>query len=80
MADDTVPDADAAEQDAPVAGGQPDREDLGSMGERPEADVLEQATVVSTEQAARRPTIRDDVPEADAWEQAIEEPLDDERD
>lgn len=77
--DDIVPDADAAEQDAPVVTGPSDREDVGVIGERPEADVLEQSVAVSTEQATRRPAIRDDVPEADAWEQAIEEPLDDER-
>jgi hypothetical protein len=58
---------------------QPDIEPVETIGERPEADVLEQATLVRAEQAARRPVIRDDVPEADAWEQSIEEPIDDER-
>ena len=80
MADDpTVPDADAAEQDAPVDAEPPAMDRVDVIGERPEADVLEQAAIVRSEQAATRPTIRDDVPEADAWEQAMEAPLDDDR-
>jgi hypothetical protein len=79
--DNTAPRADEAEQDAPVSGEPPTKEQVDLVGDRPEADVLEQAAIVRTEQAARHPRVADDVPEADAWEQAIEAPLDeDERD
>jgi hypothetical protein len=71
-----VPDAD---EDQVVDEDAPEREPVESVGDRPEADVLEQAAVVHTEQDVRRPTLRHDVPEADAWEQSIEEPLEDDR-
>ena len=74
-----VPEADAEEQDEVVDEDGPELERVESIGDRPEADVLEQAVVVHTEQDVRTPTRRDDVPEADAWEQAIEEPLEDDR-
>jgi hypothetical protein len=77
MTDEHVPDADAEEQDMAVDEEAPTVERVDSVGDRPEADVLEQAMVVRAEQNLRSPTRRDDVPEADAWEQAIEEPLDD---
>jgi hypothetical protein len=80
MTDEFVPDADAGEQDVVVDDEAPAVERVDAVGDRPEADVLEQSMVVRAEQALRSPTRRDDVPEADAWEQAIEEPLgDDER-
>lgn len=74
-----VPQADAEDQSEVVDEDGPELEPVESIGERPEADVLEQAAVVRTEQEVRRPTQRDDVPEADAWEQSIEEPLGDDR-
>lgn len=74
-----VPEADAEEQDEVVDEDGPELERVESIGDRPEADVLEQAVVVHTEQDVRTPTRRDDVPEADAWEQSIEEPLEDDR-
>lgn len=76
MTDDFVPGVDAEEQDAPVDGEAPLVEPVERVGDRPEADVLEQAMVVRAEQDVRSPTRRDDVPEADAWEQSIEAPLD----
>jgi hypothetical protein len=79
MDDALVPGADAAEQDPVVEEDAPEREPVESVGERPEADVLEQAAVVRTEQDIRMPNRRHDVPEADAWEQSIEEPLEDDR-
>ena len=79
MDDRFTPDADAAEQDPTIDGDAPELIVPAVAGERPEADVLEQSTVVRTEQAVRHPTVRDDVPIADAWEQSIEEPLDEER-
>jgi hypothetical protein len=72
-------DTDDAEGDETVAGDAPALVAPESVGERPEADVLEQSAVVETEQTVRRPTVRDDVPIADAWEQSIEEPLDEDR-
>ena len=72
-------DTEADALDPPVAREAPERERVELTGERPEADALEQAAVVRTEQDVRRPSLRDDVPAADAWEQAIEEPLDDDR-
>ncbi len=78
MSDRLVPD-DGAEQDPPVDEEAPEVEPVGSVGDKPEADMLEQAAVVRTEQELHRPSRGDDVPEADAWEQAIEEPIDDER-
>lgn len=77
--DDAVPAADAAEQDTVVAGEQPAEEEIGVVGERPEADVIEQRMLVRTEQSARRPDLGAEVPEADAWEQAIEEPFDEDQ-
>lgn len=74
-----VPDVDASQQDPVVENDAPELEPVDSVGERPEADVLEQAAVVRTEQDFRRPTRRHDVPEADAWEQSIEEPIEDDR-
>lgn len=70
-------DADAAEQDAPVAAEPPARDRVDTVGDRPEADVLEQAAVVQAEQFADPPDRRAEVPEADAWEQSIGEPVDD---
>lgn len=70
---------DAAEQDPTVDEDAPARVLPEEVGDRPEADMLEQSVVVETEQAVRRPTVRDDVPIADAWEQSIEEPLDEDR-
>lgn len=75
--DDAVPAADAAEQETAIAGEQPVEDEIGAVGDRPEADVIEQRRLVRTDQAARRPDIGAEVPEADAWEQAIEEPFDD---
>ena len=78
MADhDIAPDADVAEQAATVYGDEPEEEPIGLVGDRPEGDVLEQSRAVRTEQATRRPDLGAEVPEADAWEQAIEAPLDD---
>jgi hypothetical protein len=77
MTDEFVPDADADEQDRAVNGEAPLVEPVGGVGDRPEADVLEQSIVVRAEKDIRSPTRRDDVPEADAWEQSIEAPLDD---
>ena len=74
-----TPDTVAAEDDRTVADDAPAVVAPEAVGERPEADVLEQSAVVETEQAVRRPTVRDDVPIADAWEQSIEEPLDEDR-
>lgn len=76
MDDRLTPAADAEERDPAVDGDAPAVVHVEAVGDRPEADVLEQAAVVETEQAVRRPTVRDDVPIADAWEQSIEEPLD----
>jgi hypothetical protein len=70
--------ADASEQQIPVDERPPQLDEVPEVGDRPEADVLEQAAVVSTEQAARPPTIPADVPQADALEQSIDEPIDDE--
>jgi hypothetical protein len=75
--DDLVPGPDAEEQDMPVDDEAPLVEPVGGVGDRPEADVLEQSMVVRTAKDVRPPTRRDDVPEADAWEQSIEAPLDD---
>jgi hypothetical protein len=44
----------------------------------PEADALEQAREVVPPPRRGRPAIDPEVPEADAWEQSIEVPLDDE--
>ena len=66
----------ADEDDPTVDEDAPELVTPDAVGEKPEADVLEQSAVVETEQAVRRPTVRDDVPIADAWEQSIEEPLD----
>jgi hypothetical protein len=77
---DIAPDADVAEQQAAVDGDEPAEEHIASVGDRPEADVLEQSRSVHTEQAARHPDLGAEIPEADAWEQAMEVPLDDERD
>lgn len=77
----TVPEAneaDASEQQAVVDEQPPQFDERREVGDRPEADVLEQAAVVRTGQAARRPTIPADVPQADALEQSIDEPIDDE--
>lgn len=75
--DDAVPAADAAEQETVVAGEQPAAPELGTVGDRPEADAIEQRMPVRPEQTARRPDLGAEVPEADAWEQAIEAPFDD---
>lgn len=77
--DDGIPDAELDDHDSPVDAEHPAMARVGALGERPEADALEQATLVRTEQAVHRPVVRDDVPEADAWEQSIEEPIDDDR-
>jgi hypothetical protein len=77
MSDPFVPGGDPAEQDTAVDEEAPELEPVESVGERPEADVLEQAAVVRTEQQLHRLPRRDDVPEADAWEQSIEAPIDD---
>lgn len=77
VSDRMVPEADAAEQDTVVDEEAPEVERLDAVGDKPEADVLEQATVVRTEQEFRPPSRRDDVPEADAWEQSIGAPIDD---
>lgn len=71
--------ADSVDRDPPVDDEAPELEPVDVVGERPEADVLEQAVVVRTEQELRRPSRGAEVPEADAWEQSIEEPIDDER-
>jgi hypothetical protein len=76
VTDEFVPESDD-EQDPAVDEEAPTVERVETVGDRPEADVLEQAMVVRSEQDVRSPTRRDDVPEADAWEQAIEAPLDD---
>ena len=78
MSDDFGPGADTPAEDEPVDEDAPKVERVDAVGDRPEADVLEQAMVVRAEQDVRAPTRRDDVPEADAGEQAIEEPLDEE--
>ena len=72
-------DTEADALDPTVGREVPGREPVEVTGERPEADAIEQATMVRTEQDVRRPSWRDDVPAADAWEQSIEEPLDDDR-
>lgn len=77
MTDEYAPNADAEEQDRTVDEDAPLVEPLTGVGDRPEADVLEQSMVVRAEQNVRSPARRDDVPEADAWEQSIEAPLDD---
>ena len=74
--DDGVPEADGDQPDLVVGEEPPEIQPPQALGERPEADVLEQTTLVRADQAVRRPVIRDDVPEADAWEQSIEEPID----
>lgn len=79
MSDALVPESEGPDQDPPVDEEAPGIEPVESVGERPEADVLEQATVVRTEQELHRPSRRDDVPEADAWEQSIEAPIDDDQ-
>lgn len=77
MTDEFVPSADTDEQDRTVDEEAPVAEPVAGVGDRPEADVLEQSMVVRAEQNVHAPTRRDDVPEADAWEQSIEAPLDD---
>ena len=73
---DPVPEADAIEQDRAV---EEESDDLpGSVGDRPEADAIEQARPVGEERAVRSSSQRDEVPEADWFEQSIVEPLDDE--
>ena len=65
--DETVPDADAFEQERP-AGYEPDESPPRIPDEAPEADVVEQAADVSVVGKRRRE--RDpEVPDADAWEQ-----------
>jgi hypothetical protein len=72
--DEPVPERDAREQSenpdvAPV--------DLPEgVGEKPEADALEQAHPVERDRVRVIPPGRDDVPEADWLEQSVVEPLD----
>ena len=49
------------------------------MGERPEADVLEQAELVEEQQSVQRSPRPPDVSEADWLEQSVTESLDDDR-
>jgi len=74
--DEPIPEADAIEQDLAVE--QRSDELPDSVGDRPEADVIEQARPVTEERSVRSPSERGEVPEADWFEQSIVEPLDDE--
>ena len=73
MSDAEVPDADAAEQAAPVqAEPVPDAGGAGSTDpEVPGADALEQSEVVERGAGAVPPAIGLEVPAADAQEQAM---------
>jgi hypothetical protein len=74
--DEPVPEADAIERERAV---EERSDDLpGSVGDRPEADAIEQARLVAEERAVRSSSERGEVPEADWIEQSIVEPLDDE--
>jgi hypothetical protein len=77
--DDPIPQADALEQhEEPER--EPDRPEWPDhLGDRPEADTLEQSMTVEEEQVLEPGQRRDDVPEADWLEQSIGEPVDEER-
>jgi hypothetical protein len=71
-----VPEADAVEQEVKVEEGWDHLP--ASVGDRPEADAIEQARPVAEERTLRSSSERGEVPEADWIEQSIVEPLDDE--
>ncbi len=76
-------DADLQEQredadGAPEGDGGPGTVLAGGLGDRPEADVLDQAAEVAGTHPRRPGERADDVPEADWLEQAIAEPPDEE--
>jgi hypothetical protein len=81
-ADQVVPEADAFEQDQALVEGAAALP--RSIGDKPEADVIEQERSVveersvAEERSVRSPSERGEVPEADWFEQSIVEPLDDE--
>jgi hypothetical protein len=69
-----VPENDSEER--PVAG-EASVDIPEDLGEKPEADALEQALPVQGERVRKVAPVRDDVPEADWLEQSVAEPLDD---
>jgi hypothetical protein len=69
-----VPENDAQEQPESPDGTSADLPE--DLGEKPEADVLEQALPVQRERVRKIAPARDDVPEADWLEQSVAEPLD----
>jgi hypothetical protein len=69
-----VPENDAQEQ--PESPDGPSVDLPGDLGEKPKADVLEQALPVQRERVRKIAPAHDDVPEADWLEQSVVEPLD----
>ena len=76
MENEPVPEADALKQKRDLAAGGDGR--IDPIGDRPEADVLEQSRPVAGERVVRPPDERGEVPEADWMEQQVTEPFDDE--
>lgn len=73
-------DADLDEQRRAVVAGDPDDIARDEVPEADAADVEDQRRPVGGAPAPAGVRVAADVPEADAWEQALEVPLDDEAD
>lgn len=74
--DEPVPEADAIEQSEDTDSSVAPSELPNEIGEKPEADALDQSRAVSEARVRVVPPERDDVPEADWLEQSVAEPFD----